>query len=271
MSSQESASNSIKSYNHHGDDESDLLNKPVSRIRTCGDGDEYVILGNTKYYRHELMQAFGGTLDVGLHPAPVHKFGNPAPLGLISFSLTTLVLSLYGLNVKGIETPNVIVSLCVFFAGTMQFLSGIWECIIGNTFAFTAMTSYACFFLSFGAAYIPSFGILEAYLIEDPTQLYNAIGLYLIAWSIFTFMLILCTLKSVVSIWGMFACIFFTFLFQGIGYMTNSHTLIKVGCGFGFGVTGFGMFNAWAGVADSTNSYFAIPHSWLVEGGHKHK
>ncbi|EER36252.1 conserved hypothetical protein [Candida tropicalis MYA-3404] len=268
MSSQESETNSIKSY---GDNDDDLLNKPVSRIRTCGDGEEFVIFGDVKYYRHEFMQAFGGTMDVGVHRAPVHQVGNPSPLGLLAFSITNLVLSLYGLNVKGIHTTNVIVSLCIFFAGTMQFLAGIWECVVGNTFAFCAMCSYGAFFLSFGAAYIPNFGVMKAYMTQDPTQINNAIGLYLMGWCIFSFMLFLCTLKSVISLSAMFFCITFTFLFQGAGYLADNHTLIKIGCGFGFGVTFFGMFNAWAGMANSTNTYFSIPHRWLVEGGHKSK
>ncbi|RCK66157.1 Ammonia transport outward protein 2 [Candida viswanathii] len=267
MSSQESASNSVKSYNEHDS----ALDRPVSRVKTCGDGEEFVIIGGHKYYRHELMQAFGGTMDVGLHPAPVNQIANPSPLGLVAFSITTLVLSLYGLNVKGIEVNNVIISLCIFWAGTMQFLAGIWECVVGNTFACTAMVSYGAFFLSFGVSYVPSFGVMKAYMTQDPTQLGNAIGFYLIGWSIFTFMLFLCTLKSVISLQALFFCIFFTFLFQGIGYMTGKHSLIKVGCGFGLGVTFFGLFNAWAGIANSTNTYFSIPHKWLVDGSAKKK
>lgn len=36
---------------------------PQSKIAICGDGEEFIRLGNKKFYRHELMTAFGGTLN----------------------------------------------------------------------------------------------------------------------------------------------------------------------------------------------------------------
>ena len=73
MSSGDSDSNSITSLKDIDGADTNSLNQPVSRVRTTGDGDEFVIIGNKKYYRHELMQAFGGTFDVGLHPPPKLK------------------------------------------------------------------------------------------------------------------------------------------------------------------------------------------------------
>ncbi|RCK66562.1 Ammonia transport outward protein 2 [Candida viswanathii] len=151
------------------------LHQTDQQIRPAGDGEEFVIIGGHKYYSTRSLIL---PILVSIHTS----------------------VSLYGLNVKGIEVNNVIISLCIFWAGTLQFLAGIWECVVGNTFACTAMVSYGAFFLSFGVSYVPSFGVL------------------LDRWSIFTFMLFLCTLKSVISLQALFVCIFFTFLFQGIGY-----------------------------------------------------
>ncbi|CAX39632.1 acetate transporter, putative [Candida dubliniensis CD36] len=265
MSSGDSDSNSITSLKDIDGGDTNSLNQPVSRIKTTGDGDEFVIIGNKKYYRHELMQAFGGTFDVGLHPPPKLQIGNPSPLGLCAFSITTLVMSLYGLNVKDIHNSNVVVGMAIFYAGTMQTLAGIWEFFVGNTFATTTMISYGSFFLSYGALYIPSFGIMKAYATVDPTlkELQNAIGFFLIAWAIFSFFMLLCTMKSVISLFAMFVFIFFTFFLQGIGFLLEHHGLIKAGNAFGILVTATGLFNAWAGVATTTNSYFVIPITWL--------
>ena len=240
----------------------------VEPYKTCtitGDGNEFVVIGDHKYYRHELMQAFGGTFDVGLHPPPKLKIGNPSPLGLCAFSITTLIMSLYGLNVKEIHNSNVVVGMAIFYAGTMQTLAGVWEFFVGNTFATTTMISYGTFFLSYGALYIPSFGIMKAYATVDPTlkELQNAIGFFLIAWAIFSFFMLLCTMKSVISLFVLFVFIFFTFFLQGIGFLLEHHGLIKAGNVFGILVTAAGLFNAWAGVATSTNSYFVIPITWL--------
>ncbi|RCK62504.1 Ammonia transport outward protein 2 [Candida viswanathii] len=268
MSSQESDTYSIESLKEVETDGAHLQ-KPVSRVRTCGDGNEFVIIGNEKYYRHELLQAFGGTLDVGLHPPPVHKIANPSPLGLFAFSLTNLVMGLYGMNAKGIQVANAGVALYIFVAGVLLFVAGIWEGVAGNTFAFTGLISYGCFYLSYGANFIPAFGIFNTYDAKAPEQKNNAIGFLLLGWALYSLMMFLATLKSVFSLQGLFFCIFFNLFLEAIGYMANNEALFKTGTCFGFGVSFFGLFNAWAGMADRTNSYFTIPARCLVEGGYK--
>lgn len=67
-----------------------------SKIVICGDGDEFIRLEDKMFYRHELMTAFGGTLNPDRYaPYPVHQFGNAAALALPGYSLTTFVLRLY--------------------------------------------------------------------------------------------------------------------------------------------------------------------------------
>lgn len=222
MSSGDSDSNSITSLKDIDGADTNSLNQPVSRVRTTGDGDEFVIIGNKKYYRHELMQAFGGTFDVGLHPPPKLKIGNPSPLGLCAFSITTLIMSLYGLNVKDIHNSNVVVGMAIFYAGTMQTLAGVWEFFVGNTFATTTMISYGTFFLSYGALYIPSFGIMKAYATVDPTlkELQNAIGFFLIAWAIFSFHAFM--YYEISHFFICFICIhFFHIFYKVLGFYLN--------------------------------------------------
>ena len=53
----------------------DETTAPTAIHKSCsiaGDGGEFVIIGDHKYYRHELMQAFGGTLNPGLSPYQNH-------------------------------------------------------------------------------------------------------------------------------------------------------------------------------------------------------
>ncbi|KAL6452470.1 ATO2 Ammonia transport outward protein 2 [Candida maltosa Xu316] len=210
------------------------------------------------------MAAFGGTFDASPHLPPVHKIGNAATIGLCAFSASTLVLSLTGLNVKGIEVTNIAVPFALFVGGMLQTLSGIWEFVAGNTFACCALTSFGAFYLSYGAIFIPSFGIAEAYS-EDPAQLAEAMNFFLLGWTFFSFMMVLCTSKSVPSLFILFLFIFLSFFFQTIGSFIGVHAVYKVGCGFGFGIVVSGLFNAWAGIANPTNSYFAIPEtSWIV-------
>lgn len=226
----------------------------VKGIRTAGDGNEFIIIGKQKFYRHEVMSAFGGTLNPGVSPYPTNLFANPAPLGLSAFSLTTFVLSMYNARAMGVTTPNVVVGLAAFYGGAVQFLAGVWEMAVGNTFGATALTSYGAFWLSFAAINVESFGIAAAYG-DDVTQFHNAVGFYLIAWGLFTFMLWLCTIKSTVAFSSLFFLLFLTFMLLGAGDMTGKVGVTRAGGVMGV-ITAFdGFYNAFAGVANRQNSY----------------
>jgi uncharacterized protein len=46
------------------------------------------------------------------------------------------LISIYGVNARGIMVPNVLVGVLIFFGGICQFLAGIMEFISGNTVGF---------------------------------------------------------------------------------------------------------------------------------------
>lgn len=237
----------------------------VSRILHSGDGNEFVTIGNQKFYKHELMQAFGGTLNPGLSAPPTHLFANPSPLGLVSFSVCTLVLSLYNARAMGIKTPNVVVALACFYGGVCQFLSGVWEMAIGNTFAATALTSYGAFWFLYAAMNIESFGVLAAYA-EHPEQAPNAIGFFVMGWTIFTFMLFMCTLKSTIGMAAMFGCLTMTFTLLTASEFTGNFGVARAGAVFGILTSTFGFYNAFAGIATKTNSYCTVRQFQLTRG-----
>lgn len=228
--------------------------KDISRIHTSGAGNEFVTIGNTKYYKHELMAAFGGTLNPGYAPPPVHQFANAAALGVVSFAMTTFILSLYNAQVMGITVPTAVISLGCFHGGAVQFLAGVWEMCIGNTFAGTALTSYGAFWISYSVIFIEAFGIVAAY--EDEVELNNAIGFVLLGWAIFTFMLTLCTLKSTVAFCTLFILITILFLVLAAAQFTGSTKTTRAGGVIGIITALLGMYNAFAGVANKQNSYF---------------
>lgn len=225
------------------------------KIHTTGDNEEYVVIGNKKYLKHELMQAFGGSLNPGLSLPPTHNFANPGPLGLCAFALTTFVLSMYNARAMGVTTPNVVVGLTAFYGGLVQLLAGVWEIMVGNTFGGTALTSYGGFWLSYMAINIESFGIAAAYG-DDTEQFHNAVGFFLLGWAIFTFMLTLCTMKSTVAFCGLFSFLTMTFILLAAGDFSGRVGVTRAGGVFGIITAFFGFYNAFAGVANSSNSYF---------------
>lgn len=256
-----SDSNSILTYDKPAashDDRDDVV--PLTKRATiCGDNDEYVMLGDQRYLRHELMFAFGGRFQSEkLAPAPVHKFGNVAALGMFSFALNSFILGLYNLKVKGIQSIEVAVSMMFFCGGLLQFLSGVWEMVIGNTFAAFAMCSFGCFYISTGALYVPAFGMAEAYA-TAPEQFPQAMGFVCIGWAITAFICVIILLRSTIPLILIFVSACLSFLTLGIQQFTHSEAAGKASAVFSICVGVCGFYNGFAGVANSLNSYIKLP------------
>jgi succinate-acetate transporter protein len=227
----------------------------ISKVTTSSDGN-YVYLGTKKFAKEDLVQAFGGTLNPGLAAPSTHKFANPAPLGLSAFALTTFVLSMYNAGAMGVHNNAVVVGLAMFYGGLVQLLAGMWEMALENTFGALALSSYGGFWMSFGAIHIPWFNIGSTY--TDPVELRNALGFYLLAWSIFTFMLTLCTMKSTLAFFSLFFLLAVTFLLLSIGEFCHSPNTTKAGGIVGVIVAFIAWYNAYAGVANKQNAYVRV-------------
>src|SRR5438445_3615105 len=72
--------------------------------------------------------------------------GNPAPLGLLGFGMTTVLLNLH--NAGFYELNSMILAMGICYGGGAQIIAGIMEWRKGNTFAATAFLSYGLFWLS---------------------------------------------------------------------------------------------------------------------------
>jgi len=211
------------------------------------------------------LQAFGGEFQPGLYRPPNRKFANPAPLGLSAFALTTFVLSLINVHTKNIPGPNIVVALAFGYGGLVQLLAGMWEMAVGNTFGATALSSYGGFWISFAIVLIPAPVNIETQLVaKSEAAFLNSFGLFLMGWFIFTFILLLCTLRSTVAFFFLFFTLDMAFLLLGIGYLKNDGTHPQDGCivaggAFGLMAAFAAWYNALAGIADSSNSFFVIP------------
>ncbi len=113
---------------------------------------------------------------------------NPAPLGLLGFGMTTVLLNLHNSGLFGLSAG--ILAMGIFYGGLAQVIAGCMEWKKGNTFGTTAFTSYGFFWLSLvGIWVMPKLGLCDA-----PDAL--AMASYLIIWGIFTFILFIGTFKS---------------------------------------------------------------------------
>ena len=227
--------------------------KDVTVVKDVG---EFIWFGNEKFRRSELALAFGGTLMPGLAPPARYDLGNPAPLGLSGFALTTFVLSLINCGARGVNVPNIVVGLAYFYGGAAQLVAGMFEIASGNTFGGLALSSYAGFWGTWAAIYTNSFDITSAY--TDKKEFGNAVGLVMIGWFIFTFFLVILTVKSTVAFMSLFALLDLTFLLLAITQFTGKNS-VQIAAGV-FGVlTAFAAwYNAYAGLANKENSYIRV-------------
>jgi len=187
------------------------------------------------------------------------KFANPAPLGLMGFAGTTFVLSFYNTGARGIDTPNVIVGLALGYGGLAQLLAGMWEFAAGNTFGATAFTSYGAFWFSFAAIYWPNSGILDAYSGAAESQLADALGFYLLSWFIVTFIFLIASLRSSVSLVSVFFFLMITFILLAAGEFTGISNVTVAGGAFGI-ITAFcAFYTALAGLLTPDTSFFVLP------------
>ncbi|KAI2638611.1 GPR1/FUN34/yaaH family-domain-containing protein [Xylaria nigripes] len=210
------------------------------------------------------LAAFGGELQPGLYrPTHHRKFANPGPLGLSGFALTTFVLSLINLNARNVTEPNIVLSLAFGYGGLVQLLAGMWEMAIGNTFGATALSSYGGFWISYAIVLTPSFAALSEYSATDSA---SVLGFFLTGWFIFTFLLLMCTLRSTIVFSALFFTLDLAFLFLAVGQFSASNGnataalgLQKAGGVFGLFAAFLAWYNAFAGIADTSNSFFIVP------------
>ncbi|KAK7204755.1 GPR1/FUN34/yaaH family-domain-containing protein [Myxozyma melibiosi] len=248
--------NHLEAGNNEETDSQDQLR--VHRIVTHTDDPDLIKIGSSWVSRRELMMAFGGTLNPGYSAPPSRKFGNPAPLGLCAFGLTTFVLCMANVQVRGVSNPSTFIGLGYFYGGIIQLLAGMWEMAIENTFGATALSSFGGFWLSFAAIETDAFGIVSAYG-TDTHALNTMLGIYLMGWFIFTFGLVLCTLRSTVAFFALFFTLDICFMLLGIGkfYPDNSGVTIAGGV-FGLMAAFLAFYNAFAGLANNENSLIVI-------------
>src|SRR5690242_7093348 len=144
-------------------------------------------------------------------PAGGWKVADPGPLGLASFALTTFVLSMYNSGILDIKGVPVVLGLALAYGGLAQLLAGMWEFRTGNTFGAVAFTSYGAFWISFWA-------FDQFYASGIPAaDLGHAVGLYLIAWGIFTTYMFIASLRTTAAISLVFILLAVAFFLLGIG------------------------------------------------------
>lgn len=185
----------------------------------------------------------------------VHRgafIADPGPLGLAAFALTTFVLSC--VNADLFKAEPVVFGVAFAYGGIAQMLAGMWEFAKGNTFGATAFTSYGAFWLSFW--YLTGHTDLSKVAAGD---IGKGVGLYLLAWSIFTLLMLVAVLKVNGALIAVFAVLTVTFFLLAFGNLNNSTGLVHAGGWFGILTAILAWYTALAGVCASTYGRYILP------------
>jgi len=145
---------------------------------------------------------------------------NPAPLGLMGFGMTTVLLNLH--NAGFIALGTMILSMGIFYGGIAQVIAGVLEWKKNNTFGATAFTSYGLFWLSLvGLIVFEKIGWGEA---SDGI----AMAAYLFMWGLFTSFMFIGTLKLNRALQFIFGSLALLFFLLALGDAVGSTTIRKI-------------------------------------------
>jgi succinate-acetate transporter protein len=156
------------------------------------------------------------------------KYANPAPLGLMGFGMTTVLLNLHNIGLYGLG--SMILAMGIFYGGLAQIIAGIMEFKKGNTFGTAAFSSYGLFWLSL------VFLLVFPRLGWAPPFERTSIAAYFFLWGLFTALMSLATLKYNKALQTVFISLAILFFLLVIGLYIPIVTKIAgvegVFCGF---------------------------------------
>jgi len=170
---------------------------------------------------------------------------NPAPLGLMGFGMTTVLLNLHNAGLYSLGT--MILAMGIFYGGISQVIAAIMEFKKNNTFGLTAFGSFGLFWFTLAFLIImPAMG--WGNVPETP-----AMVAYLVMWGIFTGVMFIGTLKLNRALQVVFASLTILFFLLAIGDGTGSVIITRIA-----GIEGIfcGLSAIYAALAQVLNSVY---------------
>lgn len=189
-------------------------------------------------------------------PAPGSHFADPAALGLGGFALTTFVLSVVNAGIIPGTVEPVVFGLAFAYGGIAQFAAGIWEFAKGNTFGATAFCSYGGFWLSFW--YLTG----HTDLTGAGGDLHKGLGVYLLAWGIFTLYMTIGALRvsgAVLAVFVLLTITYFLLAFGEFGSDAAGSGVTKIGGYLGLLTAIAAWYASFATVTNSTFKRAVLP------------
>jgi succinate-acetate transporter protein len=166
--------------------------------------------------------------------------GNPAPLGLLGFGMTTILLNFH--NAGFFPIDSMVLAMGIFFGGIAQIIAGTMEWKKGNSFATTAFISYGMFWLVLvGLILLPK---SELGVVGPEKEM--GMALFLILWGVFTLVMFKGTFylnKALQFVFGTLTTLFFLL---AIGDATGSIEITRLAGWLGIVCGGAAMYTGLA-------------------------
>ncbi|RJS49010.1 MAG: hypothetical protein CIT03_05625 [Methanobacterium sp.] len=184
---------------------------------------------------------------------------NPAPLGLLGFGITTVLLNIH--NAGFFPINSMILAMGFAYGGLAQIFACFMEYKKGNTFATVAFGSYGLFWWSLVILLVlPQVGFLNTggtspIQAADPTSM----AAYLFMWGVFTLVMFIATLKLIRGLQVVFISLAILFFLLAAGDITGSQTLITIAGYEGIFTGAAAMYVGLAQVINETHGRDVLP------------
>jgi succinate-acetate transporter protein len=160
---------------------------------------------------------------------------------------------MFNADLVGKGGEPVVLGLALAYGGLAQLLAGMWEFRTGNTFGAVAFTSFGAFWLSYWA-------LVQFFVTDIPAKdAGHAIGLYLIAWGIFTTYMFVASLRTTAVVAAVFFALAVTFFLLGIGNAGGHVNVVKAGGWAGLVTAAVAWYGSFAAVTNSTFGRTVLP------------
>jgi succinate-acetate transporter protein len=180
-------------------------------------------------------------------------WGNSAPLALAGFAVTTFMLSMVNAKAVNAGVEPVVFGVALMFGGLTQLIAGIIQFRTGNTFG-------GVLFSTFGAFWLSLFAIVQFFLkTVPPAQVGHALGLFLYAFGIFTFVMLLASFRTNAVVVLALSTLLVTFILLGAGNYGGHTTLIHWGGYVGLVTAGLAGYLACAEVCEASYGRSILP------------
>ncbi|WP_288037521.1 acetate uptake transporter [Acidiphilium sp.] len=174
---------------------------------------------------------------------------NPAPLGLFGFALTTWLLSMINAGLLPGAGLGMVLAMAFAFGGSAQFVAGLGEMKVGNTFGFVAFCSYGAFWWTFAL-------FVEIFAKGVPGVM---VGWYLLVWGAFSFVMFIGTFALNKALQLIFGFLTATFILLALNDLLGAAALGEFGGYLGLVTAVLAFYLGAAGIINGAHGKEILP------------